>query len=270
MKHRNILESKVHITGKLTFDTAFHIGSGQEGEMATDMGVLLEQGSGVPILPGSSLKGKFRSTAERLAGLFGMTACLLDMGLSGVSCVTDEPYRTATQEQYRTRKNDRERLDWLEDHVCGVCKLFGSPLHSSRIFFSDGRLQQWSGTTEIRDGVCIDRDSETARDSLKYDFEVVPADAAFQIVIDLENPGIEELALVGAVLVEWEHGVRLGGMSSRGLGLSRLHDLEVHRLDYTDPKQIMAYFLDRRMTPAPDLFRNALEAVLTQKGGAHA
>lgn len=270
MNERHILKKKVNIVGKLVFDTAFHIGSGREGEMATNMGVLLEQGSGFPILPGSSLKGKFRSTAERLADYLGLTACLLDVGLSGINCVTDESYRKLKHNDFKKLKNDKDKLDWLEDHVCGVCKLFGSPLHASRIFFSDGRLQPWSGTTEIRNGVSLDRDSETARDSLKYDFEVVPAGAAFEVIIDMENPSEVELALVGAVLAEWEQGVRLGGMTSRGLGLSRLGNLDIRQVDYTDPKQRLAFFLERRMTPAADLFQNALETILRSNGGAHA
>jgi CRISPR-associated RAMP protein (TIGR02581 family) len=270
MNDRHTLERKITIKGRLAFDTAFHIGSGREGEMATDMGVLLEQGSGRPILPGSSLKGKFRATAERLAGYLGLSACLLDTGLSGVKCVTDEAYRQLKHDDFRTMKNDQDKLNWLAGNVCGVCALFGSPLHASRIYFSDGRLEDWSGAVEIRDGVSLDRDSETARDGLKFDFEVVPAGAAFALQIDLENPSQTELALVGAVLAEWNHGVRLGGKTSRGLGLARLDSLDLSQVDYTDPDQRLAFFLERKMTPVPKLFDDALGAVLRSQGGENA
>lgn len=270
MNDRHELKTKITIHGRLAFETAFHIGSGREGEMATDMGVLLEQGSGRPILPGSSLKGKFRATAERLAGYLGLSACLLDTGLSGVNCVTDEAYRRERHKEFQNLQNDKAKLDWLAENICGVCALFGSPLHASRIFFSDGRLKDWSGAVEIRDGVSLDRDSETARDGLKYDFEVVPAGAAFALRMDLENPSQAELALVGAVLAEWNHGVRLGGKTSRGLGLARLDDLDVSQVDYTDPDQRMAFFLERKMAQVPTLFNDALGAVLRSQGGGNA
>ncbi|HHC25089.1 MAG TPA: CRISPR-associated RAMP protein, partial [Desulfobacterales bacterium] len=90
--NNNIFKRKVRITGNLVFETAFHIGSGKEGELAADMGVLLEP-DGRPILPGSSLKGNFRSFAERLSDYLGLKACLLDSDLSGVKCVSDETYR---------------------------------------------------------------------------------------------------------------------------------------------------------------------------------
>ncbi len=269
MNDRHILKHKVTIQGSLTFDTAFHIGSGREGEMATDMGVLLEPDTGRPILPGSSLKGKFRATAERLAGYLGLTACLLDTKLSGVRCVTDESYRRARHEEFQQLEDEEKKLRWLAHHVCDVCAFFGSPLHASRIYFTDGVLKDWSGSLEIRDGVSLDRDSETAREGLKFDFEVVPAAAVFSVRLDLENPSQKELALVGAVLVEWEHGVRLGGKTSRGLGLAHLHDVSVSEVNYTDPDQRLAYFLERQMTPAPNRLQEALQAVLAS-GGDHA
>lgn len=265
----SILSKKVHISAQLQFETAFHIGSGQEGETATDMGVLLDQESGQPILPGSSLKGKFRATAERLAIYLGMQACLLDSSLSGLNCVSDEIYRKKVYEQFKNKKTEKEKLDWLENNLCDVCKLFGSPLHGSRIFFSDAFLMHWSGRVEIRDGVSLDRDSEIARSGMKYDFEVVPAGSRFKLVIDLENPDNSELALVGAVISEWKQGLRLGGITSRGLGLAFLQDIEVNSVDFNVPEQRNTYLVEQKMNPAPELLSNALKSCL-QGGQAHA
>ena len=58
------LGKKIRIEAVVQFVTAFHIGSGRPGETTSDMGVLLDP-AGKPILPGSSLKGVFRSTAEK-------------------------------------------------------------------------------------------------------------------------------------------------------------------------------------------------------------
>ncbi len=265
----NIFRRKVKITGRLVFDTAFHIGSGREGELATDMGVLLEP-DGRPILPGSTLKGNFRSFAERLSGYLGLTACLLDCSLSGVKCVGDESYRNSkgVYDKFKEIKEERKKLDWLENNTCDVCKLFGSPLQASRIFFSDGELLDWGRGLQVRDGVCIDRDTETARHGAKYDFEVVPKGAEFKISIEIENPEDHELALVGAALAEWENGFRLGGFTSRGLGKVSLTSKKVEETDYSNSEQLKNYLLYREMSNADSLFNDCLEQVLN--GGNHA
>jgi CRISPR-associated RAMP protein (TIGR02581 family) len=260
----------MRISGALVFETAFHIGSGQEGELATDMGILKEV-DGRPILPGSTLKGSFRGFAERLAQHLGLTACLLDSSLSGIDCVSDESYRKSVHETFKNMEKEADRLEWLQGHTCDVCQLFGSPLQGSRIFFTDGQLNHWSQSTQVRDGVCIDRDSETARYGAKYDFEVVPQGAGFSITIELENPRKKELALVGAALVEWENGFRLGGFTSRGLGKVRLTEKRIEQVDYTDPTQLRDYLLNRKMSEVSNtLFTQSLEQLLNQQGGAHA
>ncbi len=262
MNKYNMFERKVRITGDLTFETAFHIGSGKEGELATNMGVLREA-NGRAILPGSTVKGSFRSFAERFSSHLGLDACLLDAGLSGVDCVGDEAYRRKVYDDFKKLKDETKKLKWVEKHTCDVCKLFGSPVHASRAFFSDGTLRPNAGdSVQVRDGVCIDRDTETARHGAKYDFEVVPKGAVFAIVIDLENPGDKDLALIAAVIAEWEYGFRLGGFTSRGLGRVRLTETNVTRVDYKDPDQLKAYLIKREMNDASSLLEESLESVL--------
>ena len=117
MTIHNMFFQKVKITGKLTFHTAFHIGSGKEGELSTDMGVLLDP-DGKPILPGSTLKGNFRAFAERLVPYLNMTACLMDATLSGFNrCVSDEAYRKSKQNDFKLLSSEGEievlRKNWI-------------------------------------------------------------------------------------------------------------------------------------------------------------
>ncbi|MCP4351105.1 MAG: CRISPR-associated RAMP protein [Desulfobacterales bacterium] len=261
MNSNNIFRRKVKITGKLFFETAFHIGSGKEGDFATNMGILSEP-DGRPILPGSTLKGNFRSFAERLSGYLGLDACLLDSDLSGIPCVSDKEYHEKVYDEFRKIKHEKEKLDWLEKHTCHVCRLFGSPLQASRIFFSDGGLLNWGRSIQVRDGVCIDRDSETARYGAKYDFEVIPRGAEFHVTIEIENPEDQELALAGAALTEWENGFRLGGFTSRGLGRVFLSDTKVMQVDYTDSEQFRKYLAERRMNNADSLLTDCLKREL--------
>ena len=198
------LNKKVRLTASIVFDTAWRVGSGKEGETMSDLGVMLTT-TGEPILPGSSLKGKLRSTCERLSHALGLSACLLNREASGIKCTSDVKYYSDVRENYQDTFEEGldKRLEWIEDHTCDVCKLFGSPLQAGRLWVSDGKLDPWTSVVQVRDGVVIDRDSRTAVDGLKYDYEVVPPSTRFQLCIDLENPTDADLALLGAALFDW-------------------------------------------------------------------
>ncbi|GIW92210.1 MAG: CRISPR-associated RAMP protein [Pirellulaceae bacterium] len=232
------LRKKVLVTFDVIFDTAWRIGSGKEGETLSDLGVVLDP-LGQPVLPGSSLKGRLRSTCECLAHALNMTACMLNQQATGVNCTSDVKYYHHVRESYRrsTEQGIQARLQWIERHTCDVCMLFGSPVMASRIQISDGVLQDWAEVVQIRDGVVIDRDSQTAVDGLKYDYEVVPPGSRFAVTIDLDNPSNKDLALFGAALFEWAGGNVLGGFKSRGLGRFHLDNISVRGVDLSDPQQ---------------------------------
>src|SRR5438128_305353 len=94
------IHSKLRITGTIVFETAWRIGSGKEGETMSDLGVVLDS-SGQPVLPGSSLKGKLRSTCESLAHALGLDACLLNFQASGTKCVSDVNYYKKNKGAYQ-------------------------------------------------------------------------------------------------------------------------------------------------------------------------
>lgn len=237
------LNKKLRLTASLVFDTAWRVGSGKEGETMSDLGVMLTT-TGEPILPGSSLKGKLRSTCETLSHALGLSACLLNRAASGIDCISDVNYYKSVREDYQKtfQKGLNHRLRWIDSHTCDVCKLFGSPVKAGRLSISDGTLlDDWSSVVQVRDGVVIDRDSRTAVDGLKYDYEVVPPSNRFQVCIDLENPTDADLALLGAALFEWYAGSSLGGFTSRGLGRFHLEDIKLSGIDLNDPDQRLKF-----------------------------
>ena len=121
-------------------------------------------------------------------------------------------------------------------NLCNTCRLFGSPYAASSISINDLYMinKEWGNITQIRDGVAIDRDSEKAKDRLKYDFEVVPATTAFHLEITLENATPQDLQILCIGLSEFAHGFGvIGGMRSRGLGACKLEDLQVSALELT-------------------------------------
>ena len=227
------LQKKSRLTASLVFDTAWRIGSGKEGDTMSDLGVMIDP-KGQPVLPGSSLKGKLRSTCETLSHALGLSACMLNREVSGVKCTSDVNYYREVREDYQQTP---DRLQWIDDHTCDVCKLFGSPVQAGRLWVSDGLLKEWASVVQVRDGVVIDRDSQTAVNGLKYDYEVIPPGSQFELCIDLENPTDRDRALLGAAVFEWHAGSNIGGFTSRGLGRFHLEKIKLAGVDLQDPEQ---------------------------------
>ena len=241
------LRRKMRIIATMTFETAWRIGSGHEGETMSDLGTLRDA-DGQPTLPGSSLKGKLRSTCESLAHALSLSACMLDCAASGVNCTSDVSYYREVRDKYRmaTRRGLQSQMKWIDDHTCDVCRLFGSPVRAGRLRISDGTLREWADVVQVRDGVVIDRDSHTAVDGLKFDYEVIPPGSRFEIGIDIENPDDQDLALLGAALFEWCSGSSIGGFTSRGLGRFHLEEVKLFGVDLTQPEQRVRFLTATR------------------------
>ena len=247
------MRRKYVFTGKLELKSAMHIGGGQINQRGTDSPLVLTP-EGNPFIPGSSFKGVFRSTVEKLVGAIpNRTTCSLFEG----KCPT------ANQDDF----NDRRRKDnWsetelakvLDKELCDTCKLFGSPFSASQIFFSDLYVDEWAEATQVRDGVAIDRDSERAVDRLKYDYEVVSVGSTFKMEIVLEDPSDTDRRLVCVGLSEFVSGMGgIGGMRSRGLGNCQIIELTGYRLDLTDINQLRSYLvnttLEEKMAKIDDI-----------------
>jgi len=236
------LKRKLQVRGRIVFETAWRIGTGREGQ-TSDLGVLLDA-AGQPVLPGSSIKGKLRNTCEALASALNLKACLLNTEASGVGCPSDVRWYSRQRESYQRalRAGVQQQLDWINQNTCDVCKLFGSPVQAARLRCSDGTLDNpTAASVRVRDGVVLDRDSHTAVDGLKYDYETVAAGTAFRVCFDLDNPTPADEALFGAALFEWAAGSSLGGFTSRGLGRFRLEDIQVRGVDFDNPSERVQY-----------------------------
>ena len=260
------LQSLYLFKGTITLNAALHVGGGTMNTTNTDSTVVRTP-EGIPFIPGSSFKGVFRSTVEKLAGVIpNLEVCSL---AGGKDCFhrkfmektangnnrynvlkdqINEKVKNEPPEAGKTRAERHEELLFkvvLKD-ICETCQLFGNGFTASKIFFSDLYLLDWAGVTQVRDGVVIDRDSEKAVEGLKYDFEVVPAGAVFGFEIRLENPrDPEDLGLTCLGLNEFQSGLSgLGGNRSRGLGNCTLEVREAYQTDFSKPEQLKNYLLE--------------------------
>lgn len=235
---------RLEIQGVLSLQTPLRIGSGGGDDMGlADVGVVRDV-LGRPYIPGSSFKGVLRSHVEMvLRTIDERLACL---------CVTFEDHQddppgsqphcptTLRPEALKARvaflraedKNPKTEDAPYHDQIyleetCPVCKVFGSTGLSSKVIIPDLPLAErelgadgmWHGRTQVRHGVSIDRDTETAVDGRLYTGEVVPAGTQFsgEIIIENGSPADQGLVLLG--LRAFEQGrVTLGGAASRGLG----------------------------------------------------
>lgn len=188
-------------------------------------------------IPGSSLKGVFRSHVERVVGtLKARVVCYPFSGETDKEADQEQrkrDYRESCGEMFNkiAKKNDdgldekrNKRLDSRKDLIyaasCPTCRLFGSTSFIGRIAINDAYLAP--GTKEIkelRDGVGIDRLTGGASHGAKFDLEVVSTGVVFETDIHLRNFELWQLGMLFIVLQDMEDElIPLGSGRSRGLG----------------------------------------------------
>lgn len=140
-------------------------------------------------------------------------------------------------------QHDERQIDILNKKLCRACLTWGSPFLAGRARVPDLRLSgdtAWSGATEIRDGVGLDRDTGTAAPNIKFDLEVLPAGARFDFELIAEPEA--DLAVVALAVGELLQGnVPLGGRVTRGLGEVQLERFTIHEVDLAKPEQLVPY-----------------------------
>jgi len=241
------------LTGHIITETGLHVGSGY-GSARTDATVVRDFWER-PYIPGSSLKGSLRSAVERMIGGLGasqVTSCQLQDG-SEVCLTTSRTRRTAF-EALGDRPDEVAIQTLLQgpQGLCDTCWLFGSPYSQSRLLVRDLPLVgDETAASEIRHGVGIDRDTQTAREKIKYDFEALPSQLKFGLELVVERPSALDLALLALGLQEMQLGfVPLGGIRTRGLGRCQLDLAPVQRIDLANKAAVLAFLTQARPATA--------------------
>jgi CRISPR-associated protein Csm3 len=178
-------------------------------------------------VPGASLKGSLRSSAEaRLRSI--------DPGRTGMPEVCD-PLRLACA--IRLQRTRLPAPDIHKSH-CACCRLFGSaalrgraqirdqfPWSASQADVTAGEQDNFARANrlELRHRVSIDRRTGTISGG-PFDSEAVPAGVAFHGEIALENYQVWQLGMLVAALDELNDGfAQLGAGRNEGLGQVRVH-----------------------------------------------
>ncbi len=221
------LTNRYRLDCTLHSDAAMHISTGVASE-ATDS-PFIRMGDR-PFLPGSSLRGAMRSHLERLLKTLRPSEAhiLFEKCSKEVCVVGDKDERTKYE---RSTGDEYDKLG--EPKLCPVCRLFGSTLMAARLKIGDATLVEGCRDHALvkRDGVGIDRDTDTAKEHIKYDFEVLESGADFTCSLQLENAEQQDFALLYILLMELRRGIDVGGKKTRGLGRVRLTKFTVSYFD---------------------------------------
>src|SRR5215831_14451893 len=219
------LHNRYCFEGTLKLETPLRLSSGRAFD-ATDA-PLMRNRAGTPYISGSSLRGVIRSEMERLLAAagpsVGLRSCTLftrDDGDKACISVSQKKQKTVNDSS-----DEETAQQFVEQHLCDMCKLFGSTVYASRLAIEDvypreqGSLQNKS---IIRDGVGIDRDTGTARENVKFDYEVLETGPVFILRMQVENVTDPDRQLLNLVLGLLKQGMYIGGKRAAGLGKIRL------------------------------------------------
>lgn len=233
-------KNRLTITGTLTTITALRISAGRSSEpIGTDLPVI-KDALGQPLIPGSSFKGAMRSRLESF--LRGIDSSFAEDPTNFTSSAKNN-YVKDLKEQHKD--NDLDLTRELIEMTDLVSRLFGSPWIASKFQVRDLTVvpDTWFGQYQERDGVAIDRDTETAADGKLYDFQVVPAGTQFEFRAVVENAEEWELGLLMIGLHQFEtEQIPLGGGRSRGLGVVKLEIDKMYWLDVNNkPEKLLTY-----------------------------
>ena len=214
------------IEGTLECVTALRIGGSQDdlSIQGNDLPVIKDRGTGLPYVPGSSLKGKMRSEIEKHEGRFG--------------------------------GKDKNEPCGCADQSCPVCRVFGahkntsSQLGPTRLIVRDAHLRAENvdreRLTEIKTETAINRKTGAAFGGSLRSMERVSPGSKFGVEMvlqvyerDLNDPfrwgdksGEEALLSVVRQAIEFVEKTGLGAGTSRGSGQVRLRDLKLDGEDW--------------------------------------
>ncbi|MGR3277620.1 type III CRISPR-associated RAMP protein Csx7 [Acaryochloris marina NIES-2412] len=251
----DVFKNRLEITGTLTTVTALRISQGRSLEpIGSDLPVV-KDALGKPLIPGSSFKGAMRSRLE--AFLRGIHP---DLAQDPSELVSKEMNERVKEMKEKHSDDDNALTAALDSMTDEVSKIFGTPWQASKFQVRDLTIkpETWFGQYQERDGVSINRDTETAEDGRLYDFQVVPAGVKFDFQAIFENAedkeilnsetgdmksiGYWELGLIMLGMQQFKmQQIPLGGGCSRGLGVVQL---AIDQLIWIDPEGDRSSLLD--------------------------
>lgn len=240
----NKFQNRTIIKGTLEAVDPIHIGASEKNSLnPTEIdSPVLKDHFGNPVIPGSSIKGVVRSYFE------SVMRSLYPNDIKKACNVLEDTQCCISNKDYETFKNNCKDVAKLSNEIyhesCEVCRLFGGKAIAGKIQFKDCMFKGDKPIYEHRDGVAIDRDTGTAKNKAKYDFEVVAKGTQFDFFMIAEN--LDEAQqnqlnfiiklLEGNSVIDGDY-ISIGGKTTRGMGRVKLIDCTKTTVTANDLKQ---------------------------------
>ncbi|MCC6017370.1 MAG: CRISPR-associated RAMP protein Csx7 [Desulfurococcaceae archaeon] len=237
------------------------VGKGVALESPTDLEVLkvydVKSDRFVPVVPGSSWKGVFRSSAVAIARSLGLTnVCDGVPGAVHPYPTTREKSRFIDDWKKRSANEKIHKVIEGEVDLCLLCLIFGSPALYSHVIFYDS-LPVSEYRLSYRTGIAIDRRTGAARRGALYTVEYVEPGAKFSFKFEATNLPNYAVGLLAQVIMDIATGfVKIGGLKSRGFGAIKFLDLKVKVFD-----RKVGSFVERGVIEALDSIDKPVEFV---------
>nr|WP_302141135.1 CRISPR-associated RAMP protein Csx7 [uncultured Schaedlerella sp.] len=276
--------SRYVIEGKLVAVTALHIGAAENVfKPGGCKNPFFRNAEGLPLIPGSSLKGAMRSFLEQyLSSESGKKVLPEKIHYKRTICNEEKPCveskkdngkdnnrkdgkkNNELKELLKSKDKDAQRKlsEYLfgvegekEGRLCIICRLFGSHYSAAKFSVRDAGVIEdtFQGEFEIRSGVAIDRNLGISADGKKFETEVVPEGTAFSFRAVLENGDETEWKIIKQLLRAMEFAlIPIGGKKSRGLGEIRLENVRYQNINENN----IAEYLSGKKVPFVELSEN--------------
>lgn len=214
--HRSITERWV-VTGKLVLETPAHFGNG-DADPLVDMPLLMDEATGRPLLPGTSIAGALRNyLRERELG-YG----------------EGEGKNSRAARLFGGSRGDDDGAQSPLIVYDSVCEKFG---------------------LELRDGVKIEAETRTAKDEAKFDLQLLAAGSEFPLCFELAVSGGDgqELRNILATALDGlkADGITLGARKRRGFGQVSVKNWQVWKYDLREKSGLLAWLSSDPEKPVP-------------------
>jgi len=188
-----------------------------------------KDGKQVPVIPGTSIKGVFRSSAEELIRALGLEPCN----------VLERPCGRKIGE--KLGKEDKKDVKKIYSHCCPICKLFGTTTLKSRVYFFDAYVEEGDYKIGKRTSVGIDRVTGASKRGALFDFEYVEY-GKFKTQIKLKNFFGWQLKLLFDLFDRVNDGrITFGGLTSKGFGKMKIDDVNLEIRYYNKSTEPQGY-----------------------------
>lgn len=233
-----ILLREVVFEGDMRNITPIRVGAGKEAPLGSlvDLAVvrIRRNGREETCIPGSSLKGLFRSAAEPFVRMKNprVQPC---SGIARDNCMMlgerGEYLLNEIQYLQRTEKS-AEAMKLFFEKTCLLCKIFGAPSYAGRVIFQDAYLKS-EASYGVRTGIAIDRRTGAVFRGQFYQVEYVEPDACFGFTLRARNLPNYALGLLSKLIFMIRDGeLKVGGFKTRGFGTVTLENPTLTIINY--------------------------------------